>query len=248
MNGPYSQSVADWACVRIEDSAGAGITGIAWNAAGLAFKLAKSGLAAATKTLSSASDWVEQANGYYWVALTSGDLDTVGPCMLIVIYNGTELAVPFRVYVNDLDQIGTRTQNIKTKTDTLPATPADEATLLAVKAKTDNLPANPASQTNLDVAVSTRLAAASYTAPDNATVAAIKAATDRLLGLVHDNAVMDQQVYDGDGRLTGARLRCYNSKANADAAGATGLLFTYLITATYGGGGELTSYKVTRDA
>jgi hypothetical protein len=43
----------------------------------------------------------------------------------------------------------------------------------AVKAKTDNLPSNPASQTNLDVAVSTRLASASYVAPDNATIGTI---------------------------------------------------------------------------
>ena len=45
------------------------------------------------------------------------------------------------------------------------------ANIDAIKAKTDNLPANPASQTNLDVAVSTRLAAASY--PGALTVGAI---------------------------------------------------------------------------
>jgi hypothetical protein len=82
----------------------------------------------------------------------------------------------------------------------------DDANILAIKAKTDNLPSDPASNTvvntrapastavsnadlttgritkldNLDVAVSTRLAAAAYTAPDNSDIAAIKAKTDNL--------------------------------------------------------------------
>lgn len=61
----------------------------------------------------------------------------------------------------------------------------------AIKAKTDNLPASPADETLIiaatnsilartDVATSTRLATASYTAPDNADIVAIKAKTDNL--------------------------------------------------------------------
>lgn len=52
-----------------------------------------------------------------------------------------------------------------------------------IKAKTDNLPANPASQTNLDVAVSTRLATASYSVPPSAgdIAAAVWGATTRTL-------------------------------------------------------------------
>lgn len=77
----------------------------------------------------------------------------------------------------------------------------DNANISAIKAKTDNLPAAPASvsdiptandnasavRTNLtaelgriDVATSTRLATAVYTAPDNAAVTNIKAKTDNL--------------------------------------------------------------------
>ena len=44
-------------------------------------------------------------------------------------------------------------------------TTTSDGNITAIKAKTDNLPTNPASQTNLDVAVSTRLASASYTTP-----------------------------------------------------------------------------------
>ncbi len=43
----------------------------------------------------------------------------------------------------------------------------------SIKNKTDNLPINPASQTNLDVAVSTRLPSSSYVAPDNTTIQSI---------------------------------------------------------------------------
>lgn len=54
----------------------------------------------------------------------------------------------------------------------------------AIQAKTDNLPADPVSTAHLDakldVAVSTRLPATSYTAPDNADIQAIKASTDNL--------------------------------------------------------------------
>jgi hypothetical protein len=67
----------------------------------------------------------------------------------------------------------------------------------------------------------------------------------RLLGLAHENAVFDQQVYDGDGNLTSGRIRSYDSDVHANAAGATGLLFTWTITAVYTAG-NLTSYKIVR--
>lgn len=68
----------------------------------------------------------------------------------------------------------------------------------------------------------------------------------RILGLVHENAVFDQQTYNGSGQLLTGRIRSYDSKTNADAAGLTGLLFTWHITASYTGA-ALTSYKITRD-
>lgn len=68
----------------------------------------------------------------------------------------------------------------------------------------------------------------------------------RILGLLHDNAVFDQQVYDGGGNLTGGRLRIYDSKVNMLLAGLTGLLFTYAIVASYTNG-LLTRYHISRE-
>lgn len=67
----------------------------------------------------------------------------------------------------------------------------------------------------------------------------------RLLGLTHDNCVWDDHVYDSDGNLLTARLRHYDSKANADVAGAIGLLNTWETAATYLNE-RLNTYSVTR--
>lgn len=57
-----------------------------------------------------------------------------------------------------------------------------------------------------------------------------------LAGIHRKNSYADNMVY-GDPlyptAITSARLRVYDSKVNAEAHGATGLLFTYTITATY---------------
>ena len=68
----------------------------------------------------------------------------------------------------------------------------------------------------------------------------------RLLGLVHDNAVLDQTNYNSDGRLVSARLRIYDTKTNAQAAGATGKLFEYAI-ATVFVAGLVNTYTMTRE-
>jgi len=66
----------------------------------------------------------------------------------------------------------------------------------------------------------------------------------RALGLLHENSLIDMVVPDpsGSGQAISARLRIYDTKANAEAAkatspagGTTGLLETYTITATYNG-------------
>jgi hypothetical protein len=74
----------------------------------------------------------------------------------------------------------------------------------------------------------------------------------RILGLVHENAVVDQQAYDVDGNLIQARIRAYDSAANANAASAisptaylTGLRFTWQVDATFTSG-ALSKYVITR--
>lgn len=73
----------------------------------------------------------------------------------------------------------------------------------------------------------------------------------RIVGLMHENSVLDQTTHDSSNNLTAGRLRLYNSKANADAAalggsGTSGLVASYAISATYVGG-NLSTYKVTKD-
>ncbi len=78
-------------------------------------------------------------------------------------------------------------------------------------------------------------------------VSSLKASVARLLGLVQENTVIDSQVYDGLGNLTSSRIRSYDSKAHAQAAGSTGLLASYTMTATYSAL-LLTHYSVVRDS
>jgi hypothetical protein len=75
----------------------------------------------------------------------------------------------------------------------------------------------------------------------------------RCLGLLHENSVMDSTTFTSS-RMTGARVRIYDSQANAAAASAvapsvydTGKLAQYLIAATYSGA-DLQKYTVTRTA
>ena len=55
----------------------------------------------------------------------------------------------------------------------------------------------------------------------------------RILGLLHENAVLDQMTHDSDGNMLTGRLRVYNNKGNADLAGAAGLRYQYSIEATF---------------
>lgn len=70
---------------------------------------------------------------------------------------------------------------------------------------------------------------------DTSSIPAMAVQLTRALGLMHENAVIDNTVFDGSNNLTAARMRLYNSKANALLAGGGGLVATYTITATYTG-------------
>jgi hypothetical protein len=68
----------------------------------------------------------------------------------------------------------------------------------------------------------------------------------RILGLLHENSVFDQQVYDGARNLTSGRVRCYKDKASSLAQDPAGLLFTYQLSAAYTNG-NLSFYRITRE-
>ncbi len=76
---------------------------------------------------------------------------------------------------------------------------------------------------------------ADVTASTAAILAAINPKLDRALGLMHENSYLDQTIFDGSNNMTSGRFRIYDSKANALAAGVTGLVATYTITASYVG-------------
>lgn len=74
----------------------------------------------------------------------------------------------------------------------------------------------------------------------------------KLLGLVHENSVVDQQTYDVDGNLQTARVRAYATAIDASNAAAvspssynTGLKFTWQVNAEYSLG-LLSKYFIVR--
>lgn len=78
----------------------------------------------------------------------------------------------------------------------------------------------------------------------------LKFGFDRILGLLHENAYLDNQTYDVHGQLESARLRVFDDSSNVPTAPGgsetTGLTQEYLIEASYVGVGVLNSYRLTR--
>lgn len=73
----------------------------------------------------------------------------------------------------------------------------------------------------------------------------------RILGLVHENAFIDNTVHDGFGNLVAARVRLFDSKANADLATdggseTTGLVATYEVETAYEAECRMGTYRMTK--
>jgi hypothetical protein len=73
----------------------------------------------------------------------------------------------------------------------------------------------------------------------------------RILGLVHENAFIDNTVHDAFGSLVAARVRIFDSKANVDAATdggseTTGLVATYEIDASFEANCRLGTYRMKK--
>jgi hypothetical protein len=71
----------------------------------------------------------------------------------------------------------------------------------------------------------------------------------RLLGLNHENAFIDNSVFDANNQLLSCRIRVFPSKAACDAATAGGsepVLATYVMAAAYSAPGKLNTYRYTR--
>ena len=83
-------------------------------------------------------------------------------------------------------------------------------------------------------------------------VTAFKTNILRILGLLHENSLVDLNVYDSEGNLTSSRIRTYDTPANCAMAASvspasynTGLIFQYTVTAQYSGG-ALSKYFIER--
>lgn len=109
----FLKDTVDYIEIYIVDAATRlGVPGIAWDAAGLSFKIGKPGAANVTYTLTGPTDWVDKGNGLYNVKLSItavgygvAALDTVGECGLLVLLSGAEGFYPFTVRANTEAQI-----------------------------------------------------------------------------------------------------------------------------------------------
>jgi hypothetical protein len=159
----------------------------------------------------------EQVQGYYYydfntaslsddvyhIKALCADADCINPSQAGCLKVGG--------YVDDI-------QDIKDKTDNLPADPASEA---AVIAEID------ANETKIDAI--------------NTVVDSIATKVSRLMGLSHENIYIDNPVYDVSGNLASARVRIYSNK---DSVGTTSdVMETYTITAVGNGVGKFTTWK-----
>lgn len=80
----------------------------------------------------------------------------------------------------------------------------------------------------------------------------LAAAVVRLLGLNHENAFIDNTVFDVMNQLIGCRIRLFDSKTNAEAAQdgdayVTGLIATYTMEAVHEGAGKLKTYRYVKN-
>lgn len=79
----------------------------------------------------------------------------------------------------------------------------------------------------------------------------IREELSRILGLLHENAFIDNTVFDDCAQLTGSRIRIFNSASAVQAAteGGTetnGLIATYQVVVEYDTPGKMKSYRVVR--
>lgn len=79
----------------------------------------------------------------------------------------------------------------------------------------------------------------SYNAPSTAVAGSFGEIVQKSLGLMQENYVLDQTVYDGNSNLTSARIRTYLDSAK------TQLLATYLVSATFTGN-QMQTYQVIK--
>ena len=173
----------------------------------------------------------------------------------ILVDTGTTIPGTLTTIDNEIAVIDGNVDSILTDTGTTldTAITTIDTIVDAIKAKTDNLPADPASETNVDAnetkidtvdTVVDAIKAVTDNLPDSGALTTIDTNLKQAVGLVNRHIYIDTTVFDGDGNMTSARVRIYDSAANATTHGAGGLLYTLTVTATYSGG-NLSTYLAT---
>ena len=184
------------------------------------------------------SDWIEvdavNMPGEYDLVLQAGDLDTLGFFKYAVAQIGISMTYPGLMQV---------VANIESDIFALLGAPVGASISADLQSAVTSIKGagnKDLSQVDTDVT--------SGTAAVQATLVTIDSMLARTLALSYDNVVEDSQTYDGNSKLTGARVRFYDSAAHAITNdGVTGLLYQYLLAATYDGGGNCTSFRLTRN-
>lgn len=157
---------------------------------------------------------------------------------------------------------------VKVKTDNLPASPASTTDVTsAVSGSTSTITGAITTSTSTvtgavtaavtsikgsDGVSNTQLAGSGFDTAQHSLAVVAGQVLPRVLGMLHENSVLDQTTFDVNNNLTAGRLRLYNSKTNADAAEAaspgtydTGKIAQYSISATYTGT-NLQTYEVAK--
>jgi len=137
------------------------------------------------------------------VAYDPGDAAALGLSRIDAAVSTRSTLTQAQVVSDSTPFLGASVAAIKAKTDNLPATPAAVGSLMgladdaitAAKIAAGAITSSEApALANLDAAVSTRLAAAGYTAPANSDITAIKAKTDNLPSDPADESLLEAAI------------------------------------------------------
>lgn len=184
----------------------------------------------------------EISSGFYKFTLGAGDTDTLGP----LAWRGADADIndagDVLSVVSPYVDVGF-VNGVAQSPGDLYGDLAKQSTLQAVKGSTDNIgtPANLTSGPTVAANLSDIYNSVGF-AMD--AIGDVGTEVNRILGLSHDNWVMDDLTFDGDD-LTAATIYVYDSAANATLHdGATGLRYRWAFTATYAAGVLVESKQV----
>ncbi len=149
--GEQKQSTTPFVTVFFSDNLGNVVTSIP--AASVILTILKAD-GSASQRAPTGGEWTEIGNGLYRLTLQIGDTGILGALGISVSYvtgggETLDYTAVFSIVAKLSFDVDADVLAVKAKTDTLPASPANEATSAAIKAKTDLLPASPANETTV---------------------------------------------------------------------------------------------------